>query len=51
MPREDLCYCLRKAGVMEKHVSRIQDMYEGSKLMVECEVGLTKWFYVKVSLC
>ena len=31
VPREELWYCMRKSGIMEKHVRLVQGMYEGSK--------------------
>ena len=34
----------------EKYVREMQDMYEGSKTIVNCAVGLTKWFNMKVGL-
>ena len=49
-PREELLHCLRKTGVTEKYVSVIQDMYEGSRIMVNNAVGSTKWFKVKIEL-
>ena len=50
IPRDEVWYCLRLAGVSEAYVKVIQDMYEGSKTMVRCTVGTTKAFYVKVGL-
>ncbi|TKS65508.1 Zinc finger protein 182 [Collichthys lucidus] len=34
VPREELCYCMRKSGVTEKYVGAVQDMYEGCKTVV-----------------
>ena len=37
--REELCYCMRKSGIVEKYVQLVQDMYEESKTVVRCAVG------------
>ena len=50
VPREELCYCMRKSGMVEKYVQFVQDMYEGSKTVVRCAVGTTESFKVKVRL-
>ena len=42
IPREELWYCMRKSGMAEKYVQLIQDMYEGSKAVVRCEVEIQK---------
>ena len=34
----------------EKYVSVILDIYEGSRAIVKCAVGLTKWLNVKFGL-
>ena len=31
VPREELWYCMRKSGIVEKYVQLVQDMYEGAK--------------------
>ena len=50
VPREELCYCMRKSGIVEKYVQLVQDMYEGSESVVSCAVGTTESFKVKVGL-
>ncbi|TKS65343.1 R2DM Retrovirus-related Pol polyprotein from type II retrotransposable element [Collichthys lucidus] len=50
VPREELCYCMRKSGVTEKYVGAVQDMYEGCKTVVRCVVGVTEEFKVEVGL-
>ena len=50
VPREELCYCMRKSGIVEKYVQLIQDMYEGSETVVRCAVGTTESFKVKVGV-
>ncbi|XP_061649478.1 band 4.1-like protein 5 isoform X3 [Phyllopteryx taeniolatus] len=50
VPREELWYCMRKSGVAEKYVRIIQDMYEGSRTVVRCAVGVTDKFKVEVRL-
>ena len=47
-PREELWYCMRKSGIVEKYVQLVQDMYEGSETVVRCAVGTTESFKVKV---
>ena len=36
VPREELWYCMRKSGIVEKYVRLLQDMYEGSETVVRC---------------
>ena len=48
--REELWYCMRKSGIMEKYVQLVQDMYEGSETVVRCVIGTTESFKVKVEL-
>ncbi|MCJ8731973.1 hypothetical protein PDJAM_G00205620 [Pangasius djambal] len=40
VPREELWYCMRKSGVAEKYVRVLQDMYERSRTVVRCAVGV-----------
>ena len=50
VPREELWYCMRKSGIVEKYVQLVQHMYEGSERVVKCAVGTTESFKVKVGL-
>ena len=50
VPREELWYCMKKSGIVEKYVRHVQDMYEESKTVVRCAVGTTESFKVKVGL-
>ena len=50
VPREELWYCMRKSGIVEKYVRLVQDMYEESEIVVRCTVGTTESFKVKVGL-
>ena len=50
VPREELWYCMKKSGIVEKYVQLVQDMYEGSKTVVRCAIGTTESFKVKVGL-
>ena len=48
--REELWYCMRKSGIVEKYVQLVQDMYEERKTVVRYGVGTTESFKVKVGL-
>ena len=50
VPREELWYCMRKSGIVEKYVQLVQDMYEESKTVVRCAVETREIFKVKVGL-
>ena len=50
VPREELWYCMKKSGIVEKYVRLVQDMYEGSETVVRCAIGTTESFKVKVGL-
>ena len=49
-PWEELWYCMRKSGIVEKYVQLVHDMYEGSETLVRCAVGTTESFKVKIGL-
>ena len=38
VPREELWYCMRKSGIVEKYMRLVQDMYEESETVVRCAV-------------
>ena len=48
--QEELWYCMRKSGIVEKYVRLVQDMYEKSKTVVRCAIETTESFKVKVGL-
>ena len=50
VPQEELWYCMRKSGIVEKYVQLVQDMYEGSQTVVRCAVATIESFKVKVGL-
>ena len=47
---EELWYCMRKSGIVEKYVRLVQDMYEGNETVVRCAAETTESFKVKVGL-
>ena len=53
IPGEELWYCMRKSGIVEKYVQLVQLVqykYEGSETVVRCAVGSTESFKVKFGL-
>ena len=50
VPREELWYCMRKSGIVEKYVQLVQDMYKESETVVRCAVETAESFKVKVGL-
>ena len=50
VPPEKLWYSMRKSGIVENYVQLVEDMYEGSKIVVKCAVRTTESFKVKVGL-
>ena len=48
--REELWYCMRKSGIVEKYMRLVQDMYEESKTVVRCAAGTIENFKVKAGL-
>ena len=48
VPLEELLYCMRKSGIVEKYVQLVQDMYEGSETVVRCAVGTTESFKLRL---
>ena len=50
VPREELWYCMRKSGLVEKYVRLVKDMYEKSETVVRRAVETTESFKVKVEL-
>ena len=50
LPREELWYCMRKSGIVEKYVRLVQNMHEESETVVRCAIGTTENFKVKVGL-
>ena len=43
VPREELWYCMRKSGIVEKYVRLVQNMYEGSETVERCATGTRKF--------
>ena len=50
VPREELWYCMRKSGIVEKYVRLVQDMYKESETAVRCAIATTESFKVNVGL-
>ena len=50
VPREELWYCMRKSGIVEKYVRLVQDMYKESETVVRCALGTTENFKIKIGL-
>ena len=50
VPREELWYCMKKSGIVEKYVRLVHDMYERSERVVRCALGTTESFKSKVGL-
>ena len=50
VPLDETWRCLREAGVSEKYVGLIQDMYEGARTLVRTSVGESEMFPVTVGL-
>ena len=50
VPREEVWYCMRKSGLIDKSVRIVQDMYDDSTTAVMCAVGVTERFEVTVGL-
>ena len=48
--QEELWYCMRKSGIVEKYVQLVQNMYEGSETVVRCAVRTTESFKIKIGL-
>ena len=48
--QEELWYCMKKSGIVEKYVQLVQDMYKESETVVRCAIGTTESFKVKVGL-
>ena len=38
VPREKVCYCMRKSGLAKKNVRIVQDMYDDRATAVRCAV-------------
>ena len=50
VPREEVWYCMRKSGIVEKYVQVVQDMHEESEKVVNCAIGTTESLKVEVGL-
>lgn len=51
VPREELWYCIRKSGVVEKYARMVENVYEDSETVVWCVVGVMgskwRWNYIR----
>ena len=47
---EELWFCMRLSGVVEKYVRLVQDIYESSMTEGRCSVGVTDGFKVEVKV-
>ena len=50
VPRLELWHCMKQAGVTEKYIRVVQNMYAGCEIVARCAAGLTKPFKVRVGL-
>ena len=50
VPRDELWYCMRKSGIVEKYVRLVQGMYKDSEAVVRCAIETTESFKDKVEL-
>ena len=50
VPRQELWHFMRQAGVTEKYIRVVKNMYTGCETVVRCAAGLTEPFNVKVGL-
>ena len=48
--KEELWYCMKKLGIVEKYIRLVHYTYEESEAVVRCAVGTTESFKVKVGL-
>ena len=48
--REEMWYYMRKSGVADKYVKKMQDIHESCKTVVGCAVFVTEEFKVEVGL-
>ena len=50
VPREEVWYCMRNSGLVDKYVRIVQDMYDDSTTAVRCAIGVTEGIEVKMGL-
>ena len=50
IPRELICWCLRKKGLPEEYVKIVQDIYRSRKTQVVTQKGETGYFPIEVGL-